>query len=259
MPKTVTVALLSAVGTWLFVAPPARAQDEYVPPSANPPAPETVPPPSSVMANVGPQFGARVGYAFGTGIVYSGFSVTDGSRGAMPLIVDLGWRFLPQLYAGLYGQYAPVFTKTNDVECFEAFTCTTQDYRFGLQADFHPLPRSRYDPYIGVGWGYEILHAKVSGPQVVPTPGGLVPATVEASAINRGWEFGTIIVGFDGRIDPAVGVGLFASASLNEYNVHTGTQNVMVGGTQVSSAPLPDVNHGLHELYIAGVRGTINP
>ncbi len=191
-------------------------------------------------------------YAVGTGIVYSGFSVSDGSHGAMPLIVDLGWRFLPQLYGGLYGQYAPVFTKTNDVVCFEGFTCATQDYRFGLEVDFHPVPRSRLDPYIGLGGGYEILQTKVSGPQVVPTPGGLVPATVEASAIDRGWEFATVIVGFDGRIDPAVGVGLFASFSLNEYNVHTGTQTVTVGGTQVSSGPLPDVNHGMHEIWRYG-------
>ena len=253
--RALAVALWASA-TWLSST--ALAEGEYLPP-ANPPPPETIPQPSSVMANRGPQFGARIGYAFGTGIVYSGFSVNDGSHGAMPLILDLGWRFLPELYAGLYGQYAPVFTRTNDVECFAGFTCTTQDWRFGIEGDFHPIPRSRLDPYVGLGFGYEILHTKVSGPQVVPTPAGFVPGTVDVSAIDRGWEFGTLIVGFDGRIDPALGIGLFASASLNKYNIHTGTETILVDGTPVSSSPLPDVNHGFHEIYMVGVRGTINP
>jgi hypothetical protein len=251
--------VLSAGATSLTLASPAWAQEEYAPPPTNPPAAEQVPPPSSAMANRGLQFGARIGYAYGSGIVYSGFSLPDGSSGAMPLIGDLGWRFLPQLYVGLYGQYAPVFTKTNAVECFDGFNCATQDYRFGIQVDYHPVPRSRFDPYVGLGGGYEILHTRVSGPTVVPTPGGFVPAHVDVSAIDRGWEYFSVIVGFDGRIDPAVGLGLFASFSLSEYNVHTGTQTVSVGGTTVSSGPIPDRNHGMHEIYIAGVRGTFNP
>jgi hypothetical protein len=253
-------ALAVALATWLTGASPALAQDEYAPPGA-PPGPEKVqvPPPSSAMANTGIQFGARVGYAFGSGVVYPGLSVSDGSNGAMPLIGDLGWRIVPQLYVGVYGQYAPVFTKNNAVECFNGFNCATQDYRWGLEVDVHPVPRSRFDPYVGLAGGYEYLHTHVSGPTVVPTAGGLVPAQVDVSVNDRGWEFASLIVGFDGRIDPAVGVGLFASASLAEYNVHTGTQTVTVNGTTVSSGPVPDVNHGLHELYIFGVRGTFNP
>ncbi len=259
--KLLSIAIaLSSCGVALSAAPSALGQDESLPPSANAPAPETVPPPSSAMANRGPQFGARVGYAFGSGIVYSDLSLMDGSHGAMPLIGDLGWRFLPELYAGLYGQYAPVFAKTNDVECFSGYRCAMQDYRFGFEVDYHPLPRTRLDPYVGIGAGYEILHTHVTGPAVVAIPGGgLAPAAVDVSAIDRGWEFGTLTVGFDGRIDPAVGLGLFASASLNEYNVHTGTEVVSVDGAELSRAPLPDVSHGLHEIYMAGVRGTFNP
>jgi hypothetical protein len=205
------------------------------------------------------QLGARVGYAFGSGVVYQGLSIVDGSHGAMPLIGDLGWRFLPQLYAGLYGQYSPVFTKTNDVECFQGFTCASQDYRFGVEVDYHPVPRTRFDPYVGLAGGYEILHTHVSGPTVAPTPGGYVPANVDASVIDRGWEFASLVVGFDGRVDPAVGVGLFVQASLGEYNVHTGTQTLSVDGNTLASNPVPDVNHGLHELYLVGVRATFNP
>jgi hypothetical protein len=248
---------LSVGATSLLAASLAHAQDPYA--SSPSTTPEQVPPPSSAMANRGLQFGARVGFATGTGIVYSGLTVQDGASGAMPLIGDIGWRILPQLYVGLYGQYAPVFTKTNAVDCFSGFTCAAQDYRFGLQVDYHWIPRSRFDPYVGIGTGYEILHTHLSGPAVVPTPGGLAPGNVDVSVIDRGWEFVSFLVGFDGRIDPAVGVGLFASFSLAEYNVHTGTANVTLDGTTVGSNPLPDVNHGMHEIYMGGVRGTFNP
>jgi hypothetical protein len=256
----VLAVALSAGATSVFGATPSSAQYAYPPPSANlPPPPETIPPPTNVMANRGFQFGARVGYSYGSGIVFSGFTVGDGSRGAMPLTVDLGWRILPQLYVGARGHYAPVFTRTNSVDCFEGWTCASQEYQMGLEVDYHPIPRNRFDPYVGLGGGYEILHTKNSGPALVPTPGGFVPATVELSAIDRGFNFFTVTFGFDGRIDPAVGVGLYAEFSLNEYNIHTGTQTASVGGTQVASAPLPDVNHGLHEIYSVGVRGTFNP
>ncbi len=260
--RAVAVAL-SAGATSLLVASLAPAQDESAPPSANAPvAPEKVPPPSSAMANRGFQFGARLGYATGSGIVYSRLSVShDGSEpGAMPIIGDLGWRILPQLYVGIYGQYAPVFTKTNAVECFSGFSCATARLSVRPPGGL-PLasPGLATDPYVGIGSGYEILHTHVSGPTVVPTPGGFVPASADVSVIDRGWEFVQFLIGFDGRIDPAVGVGLFASFSLSEYNVHTGTATISVNGATVSSGPVPDVNHGLHELYIGGVRGTFNP
>ena len=182
----VLAVALSAGATSVFGATPSFAQSEYPPPSASlPPPPETIPPPTDVMANRGFQFGARVGYAYGSGIVYSGFPLENAADGAMPLIVDLGWRFLPQLYAGFYGQYAPVFEKANHQVCFEGFTCNAEDYRMGVEADFHFAPRSPLDPYVGLGTGYEILHTRLSGPVLVPTPGGFVPGSVGSASQNR--------------------------------------------------------------------------
>ena len=154
-------------------------------------------------ANRGLQVGARVGYALGTGVVYSGLKLSDSSNGALPIIVDVGWRALPQLYVGLYGQFAPVFTKTNPVSCPSGFDCNAQDWRFGLQADYHFVPRSRIDPYIGIGGGYEVLHTTVSGPVAVPTPLGVATGNAHVSVVDRGWEFVALTLGFDGRVDPA--------------------------------------------------------
>jgi hypothetical protein len=259
MPKAArAIAIaLSTGATSLTFALPALAQSASA--STNQPAPPEVPASSDVMVNRGLQFGARFGYAFGSGDVYTGLSVQDGSHGALPIIVDLGWRVVPELYLGVYGQYAYVFTRNNQVECFNGFNCDSQDYRFGVQADIHPFTRARLDPYAGIGFGYEILHTHNNGPVVVPTPAGPVPGTLDLSVNDRGWEFVSLVLGCDYRVDRIVGLGVFGQFSLGEYNVHTGTQTVTVNGATVSSGPVPDVDHGLHELYIVGIRGTFNP
>jgi hypothetical protein len=183
----------------------ARAQYEQAP-FFNPPPPDvtassTYAGPHPFAARRGPQLGLRVGYASGTGIVYSGLNVHDASDGALPVTVDLGWRFLPQLYAGVYGSFAPVFTKGNPLSCPAGFDCNAQDWRFGVQVDYHFLPRTRLDPYVGLGGGYEILHTNANGPVVVPTPLGNAPGNASAGIIDRGWEFAALTLGFDARIN----------------------------------------------------------
>ncbi|HEX4447317.1 MAG TPA: hypothetical protein VH044_11300, partial [Polyangiaceae bacterium] len=103
-----------------------------------------------------------------------------------------------------------------------------------------------------------ILHTNANGPVVVPTPLGNAPGNASAGIIDRGWEFAALTLGFDARINDVVGIGPYVSGSLGEYGVHTGTQSVTVAGTQVQNAPSPDVNHGLHELFTGGVKGTFN-
>jgi hypothetical protein len=246
----------------LLIGGSAHAQDETAP-AFNPPPPDLPPPyvsgSHSRQANTGLQVGVRTGYGGGTGIVYSGLQVHDASSGGIPIILDMGVRALPQLYLGLYGSWAPIFTKNNPVSCPGDLDCKTDQWRFGVQFDFHYIPTSRFDPYIGLGGGYEILHTDVSGAIPVPTPLGSFPGNVNATIIDRGWEFANLTFGFDARLSRAVGLGPFVSGSLSEYGVHTGTQTVTIAGNQVSATPVPNVNHGLHELFFAGLRGTFNP
>jgi hypothetical protein len=257
---------------WLAVALPvsallvggsARAQDEAVPPILNPPPPDLGPPATfgshRYMANTGLQVGARVGYGGGAGIVYSGLSVHEASGGGIPIIIDLGARIVPQLYLGIYGQFAPIFTKSNPISCPDDFDCNAQQWRFGVEGDFHFVPRSRLDPYIGLGGGYEVLHTNVTGPVPVPTALGTFTGNAHASITDRGWEFANLTLGFDARITRAVGLGPFVSGSIGEYGIRSGVQTVSVAGTQVAGNPTPGVNHGLHELFFGGLRGTLNP
>lgn len=252
--------MFAVLGSAAFATLPARAQDETY--NAPPPAPEspyTITGSSSYRARLGPQLGARVAYAAGTGVVYSGLNVSDASSGALPIIVDLGWRFLPALYVGAYGQWGHVFTKNNDISCPTGFDCAAQDWRFGVEGDLHFLPRSRLDPYFGVGTGYEILSTSIHGTAPVPTAAGAVQGNVATNVTDSGYEFFNLSLGFDVRIDSVVGLGPFISGSLGRYALHDGTQTVTVGPATVQSGSVAPVDHAMHELYFAGLRGTFNP
>jgi hypothetical protein len=209
-------------------------------------------------AKTGIQFGARVGYAAQAGSIYSGLGVWDASSGNVPIIVDVGWRALPQLYVGAYGQYAPVLLKTNAQSCPSDFNCDAQNWRFGLQVDIHPAPHTRLDPYFGVGSGYEILHTNVNGTVPIQLATGPATALVDQSVTDRGWEFANVTAGFDYRANAAVGVGPFITATYGRFNVHEIDRSLTVSGTPIPS-PIGAVDHVDHMQFQVGVRGTFNP
>jgi hypothetical protein len=251
------IAAASCLGVVMLLSGSARAQGEA------PAQAEPFPPPKPVhredwMAQPGLQVGVRSGIGAGTGVVYQGLKVIDGSNGFVPVIIDAGLRLLPEVYLGAYGQWGYVSNKTNGVSCPEGFYCNTQDWRFGIQADWHIMPRLRWDPYIGLNFGYEVLHENLSGNTVVPVaPGVAAPATANASVTDRGWEYVGLTLGSDYRMSRYAAIGGFISASLNQFNVHEGTQTVAVAGQSVTT-PVSNVNSGLHEIYIIGLRGTFD-
>jgi hypothetical protein len=208
-------------------------------------------------ASLGPQFGARVGYAVGAGSVYSGLGVSDASSGTIPVIVDIGWRMMHHLYVGAYGQVAPVLLREDPRSCPQGFDCSAQNWRMGLQVDAHLLPHTRVDPYVGIGGGYEILHTHVSGNAPIPLPSGTIVGHVDQSVTDRGWEFGNLTVGFDYRFSHGFGLGPFGTATLARYNVRDVNRTVTVGGTEVPT-PVASVDHALHEQFLFGLRGTFN-
>lgn len=239
-----------------MIPPEPAAPPEYPVPMAEYPALGAQP---DWMANRGLQLGARVGYSFGAGDIYSGLGVSDTSNGSVPVMIDLGFRALPELYVGAFGQYAPVFLKTNPASCPDGFTCSAADLRFGLEADLHVAPRTRLDPYIGIGVGYEVLRTTFEGTSPVPLPtGATAKGRVDTSITDRGWEYAALTLGFDYRLSSGVGVGPFATATLGAFDAHTGTTAVTVNGRSASNA-VSDMPHATHETFIVGLRGTFNP
>lgn len=242
---------VTIVGFGLLAASSARGQPSDVGVDRSITEPDRPP--------TGLQLGARVGYGLGSGEVYRGFGVSEGSDGFIPIVVDVGARVTPELYVGAYGGYAHVFPRTNATSCPAGFDCRITDWRFGLQVDWHVRPRRWFDPYVGLGAGYEILHNSVTGPTSVPTAAGPVPATADAGVTDRGFEFAALTLGADFRIARVLAVGPFVSMSIGEFGTRTGSTTVRVQGTEVASTAAAEVEHRPHELYLFGVRGTVNP
>jgi hypothetical protein len=262
--RSVRLAGASACALGIIVFAPRAAHAQGGTASQPPPPQETevFPPPQPVQedwtAKPGLQLGVRTGIAGGTGVVYSGFPVNDGSYGFVPVILDVGLRLIPEAYLGVYGGFGFVTNKANATSCPDNFNCSTKDWRMGIHADWHILPRLRWDPYVGINFGYEILQENLNGNTFVPVaPGVAAPGNVAASVTDRGWEYVGVTLGFDYRLSRYAAVGAFLSASLNQYNVHAGTQTVTVAGQSLTT-PLPDVQHGMHEIYTAGFRATFD-
>jgi len=204
------------------------------------------------------QAGVRVAYTDGVGVVYKGVHLSDASSGALPLLVDVGWRIAPELYVGVYGQYAPVFLKTYALTCPSGSSCTAQDWRFGVEADYHFAPRFTLDPYVGLGVGYEVLHTSLRGVTPVLQGNNLLLATVQESFTDRGWEFVALTSGLDWRFCESLGAGIFWLVTVGEYNVQAASGTATSPGMPQETLSFAPIQFAPHALVFVGLRGTFN-
>lgn len=208
--------------------PWARAGVTAIDTSGN--SPSSAPP---AEASTGPELGARVGYMIPLGSSVKDASLGDTVSGALPLMLDAGYRFLPQLYVGLYGQFA--FAFLSDKACPGGASCSGNDLRFGVNVHYHFTSGQPWDVWVGAGAGYEILNYKIS------TQAG------SADGSARGLELANLQLGFDYFVEPQVRVGPFVGFSFGQYS------SVSLNG---SSGDVKD--KALHEWLSFGVRGAFD-
>src|SRR5215467_9198490 len=127
-------------------------------PSAAPPAsPATMEECAPERPQQGPTFGLRVGYGVPFGSA-NGSSLRDVASGMTPIWFDAGYRISPHWYVGADLIYAIAFISPNSQLCSDpTLTCHGHQWRFGLDAVYHLLPASKFDPWGGFGAGYEVL------------------------------------------------------------------------------------------------------
>lgn len=102
-------------------------------------------------AQPSPRFEAAfsVGIAFPFGDAVEGEALHDTTPRVVPLGLELGLRFTPTVYAGLFGQYG--FVR----HARECYSCVDHVLRLGAEAVFHLSPGAALDPWLGVGVGIE--------------------------------------------------------------------------------------------------------
>jgi hypothetical protein len=198
----------------------------------------------------GLEVGLRTGYAVPFGDVYgaangaSSLSLGDQTNGVLPIWIDAGYRFSPNIFLGAFFQYGFAFINTSKAffnGCSgNGVSCSGSDVMVGVDLHYHLLPEQTIDPWGGIGVGYEIGSLSQS-PQ-----GG-----ASSGASYNGFQFFNLQAGADWRgITPNLGIGPFVMFSLGQYS------NCSYSGALASFPGNCTIQNGsLHEWLTFGVRG----
>ena len=189
------------------------------------------------------QLALRTGYMVPFGQVDQSLSMGDAYSGQVPLMIDVGWKFIPQLFVGLYGGLGfggtsgQVASECNQIQA----TCLTASLRLGIEAQYFFLPAEKVNPWVGYGIGLEStgFSATANGQS--------------ASLATAGWEFGHFMVGVDFRLSKDIGIGPLLDFSLGQYS-HAGVQ---APGQSQQNYSISD--QALHEWLLIGGRVVFFP
>jgi hypothetical protein len=238
-------------------APPPAAGAEQ----SGPPGQESA---SSKDEFTGLALGLRIGVGLplgdASGAASDGMSNTIAAE--IPIWFDAGYRFTPNWYLGAYFMYGVGFlgsdaTNTNGAiattlgaPCGQlSISCSIHDMRAGIDAAYHILPGGGFDPWLGLGVGYEWLAGNISYHDV----GNNIDQSFGVG--DKGWEFVNIQAGLDiKKVLPNLGFGPFVAFTFSEYSdaeVPAVNLNTRVIGNSSESIQ----NTSLHEWLMFGVRG----
>jgi hypothetical protein len=195
------------------------------------------------------ELGARTGVALPFGSVASGSQLSDSIDAQIPVQIDLGFRPDPHLFIGAYGSYG--FLLPASGVC-QGGSCSGSDVRAGLEAQFHFRPGRRFDPWLGVGTGYEWLHLASWSPGKVQDG---IDTSTDANLTLRGWEIVNAQAGLDYALCTGVRVGPFVGFSIGEFE--NASQSYTVRGIEHASST--DIQQtALHEWLTLGLRGSFD-
>ncbi|HKU40487.1 MAG TPA: outer membrane beta-barrel protein [Polyangiales bacterium] len=166
----------------------------------------------------------------------------------IPLQLDAGVRLFSSLFLGAYFQYGfAMLDDSSNIGCSESglvdLDCSGNNLRLGIQAHYHFMPSNQFDPWIGLGFGYEWLTVSAEG-------GG-----VEVSWTLSGFEFASLQAGLDIAVSEQFRLGPFLQFSFAQYS----SMSVDCSGGGLCTNALGasgDIQETeLHDWLIIGVRG----
>jgi hypothetical protein len=194
----------------------------------------------------GVEVGLRTGYALPLGSSVGGpgdNSLSNTFSGVLPIWVDAGYRLNPNLMIGAYFQYGIAFINNSKAGAGQAgcsangVSCSGSDMMFGVQAHYHFMPDATFDPWAGIGVGYEIANFNIS------------EAGTSGNASFSGFQFVNIQAGGDYKAMPNLGIGPFVMFSLGQYG------SCSYGGAFGSLGNCTIQQTAMHEWLTFGVRG----
>ena len=215
-------------------------------PAAPVPTPAPVPAPAAMPTGaIGPrgaiELGLRVGFGYPVGNEgavpgANNTSLHDDITGMIPLWIDAGFRANPNFYVGVFFQYAFAFVNSDqNPDCAQAsVSCSAKDLRLGLDVHLHLSPGESFDPWVGVGAGYEWLVLDESS------------GAISVSETATGFEFVNFQLGGDFSVAPSFAIGPFFAFTVAQYS--------HLGGTIDTDL----ATKAIHGWAMGGVRGVFD-
>lgn len=165
------------------------------------------------------------GYSQGFGRAGDGAHLSDYARGGFSLQLGLGYRIDPRLFVGVYAEgsrYSASDAMPADSTAYGA--------AFGAQLNWHFLPYSRIDPWIGLGTGGRAYWIDSSeGP----------------ADTLYGVDIARLRIGADYRLGPSTRIGPMLGATMTSFVAHQ----------SVSDEPDAFDSAGLSTVIFAGLQG----
>jgi hypothetical protein len=172
--------------------------------------------------------------------------MSDALSVQVPLLVDVGWKPIPNLFVGGFlgaavGGAAGQIARTCD---HLAVNCVGLGFRGGLLLEYNFRPAEPINPWVGYGFGYEI--------------GGSSGSNAGTSISNsvRGFEYAHLFGGIDLRLQDFFGIGPFAEGALGKYDFAESQTNA--GGLVTHVGGSID-DKAYHVWLLLGVRAVLLP
>jgi outer membrane protein W len=189
------------------------------------------------------ELGFRVGYGIPAGkegatAAGTSANLSDDLSGIIPFIVEGGYRFNSNVYLGLAFQYAPGLVNTDsNATCNQSgVDCSGTDLQLSINFHYHLAPEQSFDPWLGIGAGYEWMTLSVSA------------NGASGSATASGFQLANLQAGGDFRVAPNFVLGPFLSVSFGQF------RGLSLSGPGYSM-DMDITNTAIHEWILFGVRG----
>jgi len=203
---------------------------------------DTEPPPE----HRGFQLALRTGVSLPFGSVNGGTAMSDAFSAQAPLLLDVGWKIIPNLFVGAFGGAAVggAAGQVDDACAQLGVSCLGVAYRFGILAEWNFRPDKTVNPWGGYGLGYETGSSSGSN------------AKNSISNSVHGFEYAHLLGGVDFRLQDWFGIGPFVDAAFGSYDVAESATNT---GGRVLNRGGSVTDKTIHVWLTLGVRVVMLP
>ena len=170
--------------------------------------------------------------------------LSDNSRGMLPLWLDVGYRVHPNVFIGAYAQLGFLLLRKGGICEGESTECSGHDYRVGGQIHYHFSPDGDFDPWFGLGAGYEWYRNTVKYAEAgIPN----------RSLTFKGPEWVNVQLGLDIHDTRQGAVGPFVALAMGQFSTSSVSGTAFGNAEQVTETITAKE---MHQWLFFGIQGS---